>query len=62
MMLCSPPMSPFLPTADLASTSPPNASGFIPGSVGSNHSALDNYEVEVVEIRVQEGELDHIIP
>jgi hypothetical protein len=47
---------------DLASTSPPNSTGFISTSVSSTNSALTDYEVEVVEIRVQEGEFDGIIP
>jgi len=44
------------------STSPPNSTGFISTSASSTNSALDNYEVEVVEIRVNEGDLDGIIP
>ncbi len=47
---------------DVASTSPPNSAGFISTSVSSTNSALNDYEVEVVEIRVQDGDLDHIIP
>jgi hypothetical protein len=47
---------------DVASTSPPNSIGFISTSVSSTNSALTDYEVEVVEIRVQEGEFDGIIP
>ncbi|KAF9262425.1 hypothetical protein L218DRAFT_960240 [Marasmius fiardii PR-910] len=43
-------------------SSPPNSSGFVSTSVSSTHSTLSDYEVEVVEIRVQEGELNHIIP
>ena len=46
---------------DVASTSPSNSSGFIPSSLSSNSSMTD-YEVEVVEIRVKEGELKDIIP
>ncbi|KAJ7826230.1 hypothetical protein B0H14DRAFT_3088491 [Mycena olivaceomarginata] len=46
----------------LALTSPPNSTGFISTSVSSTNSALTDYEVEVVEIRVQEGEFDGIIP
>lgn len=38
----------------VASTSPPNARGFI-----SSSSSNTDYEVEVVEIRVKEGELFH---
>lgn len=48
--------------SDVASTSPPNSSGFISTSVSSTNSALTDYEIEVVEIRVQEGDLEHIIP
>ena len=47
---------------DIVSTSPPNSRGFIPSSVSSNNSALTDYEVEVVEIRVKEGELFDLIP
>lgn len=47
---------------DAVSTSPPNSSGFISNSTSSANTALDNYEVEVVEIRVNEGDLDEIIP
>ena len=43
---------------DVASTSPPNAHGFISTSASSNNSVLNDYEVEVVEIKVQDGELD----
>lgn len=46
---------------DVASTSPPNAKGFISGSYSSNDSSLGGYEVEVVEIRVKEGEFDDIL-
>ncbi|THU89670.1 hypothetical protein K435DRAFT_677427 [Dendrothele bispora CBS 962.96] len=52
---------PYIKDRYVASTSPPN-SGFMPSSVSSTHSALNDYEVEVVEIRVQEGELQRIIP
>lgn len=47
---------------DVASTSPPNSRGFVSTSVSSSNSAITDYEVEVVEIRVQEGELKNIIP
>ncbi|KAK7037812.1 hypothetical protein VNI00_010773 [Paramarasmius palmivorus] len=43
-------------------SSPPNSSGFVSTSVSSTNSALTDYEVDVVEIRVTEGDLDHIIP
>ncbi|TCD65248.1 hypothetical protein EIP91_002956 [Steccherinum ochraceum] len=52
---------PYIKDRYVASTSPPNAKGFISSSVSSTVSALD-YEVEVVEIRVGEGELQDIIP
>lgn len=47
--------------SDIASTSPPNSRGFFPSSVSSN-SPSKEYEVEVVEIRVREGEIYDIIP
>ncbi len=47
---------------DIASTSPSNSAGFMPSSVSSINSAITDYEVEVVEIRVKEGELKDIIP
>ncbi|KAF8813513.1 hypothetical protein BYT27DRAFT_7181069 [Phlegmacium glaucopus] len=53
---------PYIKDRYVASTSPPNSRGFISTSVSSNNSAITDYEVEVVEIRVQEGELDSIIP
>lgn len=49
------------PFLDAFSTSPPNSTGFST-SASSTNSALENYEVEVVEIRVNEGDLDGIIP
>ncbi|KAF7375584.1 hypothetical protein MSAN_00446900 [Mycena sanguinolenta] len=55
---------PYIKDRYVASTSPPG-SGFVSTSVSSTNSALtdyDNYEVEVVEIRVQEGEYAGIIP
>ncbi|KAF8156288.1 hypothetical protein K438DRAFT_1862228 [Mycena galopus ATCC 62051] len=53
---------PYIKDRYVASTSPPNG-GFISTSVSSTNSALTEYEsVEVVEIRVQEGEFDGIIP
>ncbi|KAI4521764.1 hypothetical protein EV122DRAFT_258148 [Schizophyllum commune] len=45
----------------IASTSPPG-SGFVSSSVSSSTSALNEYEVEVVEIRVRDDELKRIIP
>ncbi|KAJ3540487.1 hypothetical protein NM688_g6219 [Phlebia brevispora] len=46
---------------DRSSTAAPN-SAFISSSVSSTNSSLMDYEVEVVEIRVKEGELKDIIP
>ncbi|KIK60198.1 hypothetical protein GYMLUDRAFT_59675 [Collybiopsis luxurians FD-317 M1] len=46
---------PYIKDRYVASTSPPN-SGFVSTSVSSTNSALNEYEVEVVEIRVKEGE------
>lgn len=48
--------------ADVASTSPSNGHGFVSSSVSSTNSSMMDYEVEVVEIRVREGELNDIIP
>lgn len=48
--------------ADVASTSPPNGAGFISSSVSSTNTSMMDYEVEVVEIRVKEGELNDILP
>ncbi|KAJ7692122.1 hypothetical protein B0H17DRAFT_1061972 [Mycena rosella] len=53
---------PYIKDRYVASTSPPNSTGFVSTSVSSTNSALTDYEVEVVEIRVQEGEFDGIIP
>jgi len=53
---------PYIKDRYIASTSPPNSRGFISTSVSSNNSAMTDYEVEVVEIRVKEGDLDDIIP
>jgi len=53
---------PYIKDRYIASTSPPNSRGFISSSVSSNNSAMTDYEVEVVEIRVTEGDLDEIIP
>ena len=47
---------------DVASTSPSNPRGFVSSSVSSTNSSMMDYEVEVVEIRVREGELNDIIP
>jgi hypothetical protein len=43
---------------DAVSISPPNSLGFVSTSASSINSTLDNYEVEVVEIRVTEKDLD----
>ncbi|KAH9930058.1 uncharacterized protein B0H18DRAFT_1117122 [Fomitopsis serialis] len=53
---------PYIKDRYVASTSPPNGSGFISSSVSSNNSSTMDYEVEVVEIRVKEGELNDILP
>jgi len=53
---------PYIKDRYIASTSPPNARGFISSSVSSTNSAMTDYEVEVVEIRVKPGDLDDIIP
>jgi len=53
---------PYIKDRYVASTSPPNSRGFVSTSVSSTNSAITDYEIEVVEIRVQEGELDNIIP
>ncbi|OJT03353.1 hypothetical protein TRAPUB_6022 [Trametes pubescens] len=47
---------------NVASTSPSNSRGFVSSSVSSTNSSMMDYEVEVVEIRVREGELNDIIP
>ncbi|KIP07647.1 hypothetical protein PHLGIDRAFT_23951 [Phlebiopsis gigantea 11061_1 CR5-6] len=52
---------PYIKDRYVASTSPSNSMGFIPSSLSSN-STMTDYEVEVVEIRVKEGELKDIIP
>ncbi|KAI0750553.1 hypothetical protein BC629DRAFT_1229523 [Irpex lacteus] len=53
---------PYIKDRYIASTSPSNSAGFMPSSVSSINSAITDYEVEVVEIRVKEGELKDIIP
>jgi len=47
---------PYIRDRYIASTSPPKAKGFVPASWSSRDSGLGGYEVEVVEIRVKEGE------
>jgi hypothetical protein len=46
---------------DVASTSPPMSTGAF-SACGSTSTSLGDYEIEVVEIRVRDGELDDIIP
>ncbi|KAF5371091.1 hypothetical protein D9757_010819 [Collybiopsis confluens] len=46
---------PYIKDRYVASTSPPNR-GFLSTSASSTNSALIDYEIEVVEIRVKEGE------
>ncbi|KAF8720620.1 hypothetical protein AX14_010861 [Amanita brunnescens Koide BX004] len=53
---------PYIKDRYVASTSPPNSRGFVSSSALSANSGLPDYEVEVVEIRVKEGDLDGIIP
>jgi len=53
---------PYIKDRYVASTSPPNSKGFISTSASSTNTALTDYEVEVVEIRVKEGDLDCIMP
>ncbi|OSX59021.1 hypothetical protein POSPLADRAFT_1041225 [Postia placenta MAD-698-R-SB12] len=49
---------PYIKDRYVASTSPPNVSGFVSAPTAPGM----DYEVEVVEIRVKEGELNDIIP
>ncbi|OBZ72013.1 hypothetical protein A0H81_07994 [Grifola frondosa] len=53
---------PYIKDRYVASTSPSNMSGFVSSSVSSTNSSMMDYEIEVVEIRVKEGELKDIIP
>lgn len=53
---------PYIKDRYIASTSPPNSRGFLSTSAASTNSAMTDYEVEVVEIRIQEGEIHNIIP
>ncbi|TBU33544.1 hypothetical protein BD311DRAFT_861936 [Dichomitus squalens] len=53
---------PYIKDRYVASTSPSNSRGFVSSSVSSTNSSMMDYEVEVVEIRVREGELNDIIP
>ncbi|KAA1467142.1 hypothetical protein DENSPDRAFT_926378 [Dentipellis sp. KUC8613] len=54
---------PYIKDRYVASTSPPTG-GFISTSASSTNTiaSINDYEVEVVEIRVREGELEDIIP
>jgi hypothetical protein len=47
---------------DVASTSPPSSKGFSSSWTSNTSSMTDYSEVEVVEIRVRDGELYDIIP
>ncbi|CDO74953.1 hypothetical protein BN946_scf184945.g25 [Trametes cinnabarina] len=53
---------PYIKDRYITSTSPSNSRGFVSSSVSSTNSSMMDYEVEVVEIRVREGELNDIIP
>ncbi|KAI0028856.1 hypothetical protein K488DRAFT_80463 [Vararia minispora EC-137] len=53
---------PYIKDRYVASTSPPSSSGFISAPASSAHSIVADYEVEVVEIRVKDGELEELIP
>jgi len=53
---------PYIKDRYVASTSPPNSKGFISTPASSANPALPDYEVEVVEIRVNEGDLDYLRP
>ncbi|KAH8983495.1 hypothetical protein EDB92DRAFT_2037552 [Lactarius akahatsu] len=52
---------PYIKDRYVASTSPPTSSGVF-SACGSTSTSLGDYEIEVVEIRVRDGELDDIIP
>ncbi|KAG9316073.1 hypothetical protein JVU11DRAFT_3741 [Chiua virens] len=53
---------PYIKDRYVASTSPPGSRGFISNSWSSTTSSMTDYEVEVVEIRIRDGELYDIIP
>ncbi|KAF8556533.1 hypothetical protein OG21DRAFT_1506467 [Imleria badia] len=53
---------PYIKDRYVASTSPPGCRGFISNSWSSTTSSMTDYEVEVVEIRIRDGELNDIIP
>jgi len=52
---------PYIKDRYVASTSPPTTSGAF-SACASTSTSLGDYEIEVVEIRVRDGELDDIIP
>jgi hypothetical protein len=52
---------PYIKDRYVASTSPPTSSGAF-SACTSTSTPLGDYEIEVVEIRVRDGELDDIIP
>ncbi|KAH6909323.1 hypothetical protein BKA70DRAFT_1278217 [Coprinopsis sp. MPI-PUGE-AT-0042] len=56
---------PYIKDRYIASTSPPNSKGFISTSASSTNTTMSSSEyeaVEVVEIRIREGEFREIIP
>jgi len=52
---------PYIKDRYIASTSPPNSTGFVSSAVSATNFFPD-YEVDVVEIRVDEGYLNGLIP
>ncbi|KAH9955892.1 hypothetical protein BC827DRAFT_1261921 [Russula dissimulans] len=52
---------PYIKDRYIASTSPPTSTGTF-SACASTSTSLGDYEIEVVEIRVRDGELDDIIP
>jgi len=52
---------PYIKDRYVASTSPPTSTGAF-STCASTSTSLGDYEIEVVEIRVRDGELDDIIP
>ncbi|KAH9030816.1 hypothetical protein EDB84DRAFT_1493834 [Lactarius hengduanensis] len=52
---------PYIKDRYVASTSPPTSTGVF-SACASTSTSLGDYEIEVVEIRVRDGELDDIIP
>ncbi|KAF8442161.1 hypothetical protein L210DRAFT_3535928 [Boletus edulis BED1] len=53
---------PYIKDRYVASTSPPGSKSFISNSWSSTTSSMTDFEVEVVEIRIRDGELYDIIP